>query len=546
MIRAEFNGIGCLGAVSFSLRQGVTPSTGSIAFPANSYPHETGDLLLRSENGAIILRDMYLVDPVESEAEGGHIIQATLADKRILWQYGWVRGEYNMPDETTGQPRKEKTIRELIDLCLETKYGVRVNYHSVPNYYPTVSWEFENPAMAVQEICNKYGLAVSLSPDGEVHVSSASYGRSVPGGYIMSREQTTLNKPVPQSIVVVGNKMVNQREYDLVPVGVEWSGHSSKAGFILPIDDLSYKPSAGWGKSILIKFHDVAEGEKRELALKCIFKWYGYLGGYGANAREFCLPWLGHIKDLTAAPNISGVDDEQQRAKPDVKVKGFESDGVSHKNQSAKTQRKIPYTLDYKRGIVKFAEWTGIIIDPGTGEPATDPMLHIHKTVAADVTITAAHETPCIQVSGSVWGNYYYQKSIPGGTLPPYLYRDHSITLYANNGTADSSQKSDLDAHCKNIAYKITDQFDRIDPKQYVYAELLSVTPHGEIKSVTWNVGENGYNTVISYGQEEIRPFLPSYNERINAKKTVALQWPTGRTLENQQNLKENIRRASL
>jgi len=540
MIYARFAGIGCLGSVSFSLRQGVTPSTGSVAFPVQFNPPAFGDLeLYDGRGGRVVLREMYLVDPVRSQAEGGDIIQATIADKRLLWQYGWVAGRYNTPHESIGEPYPEKSLEWLIGFAL-SNYGVSVRFVNIPVAYPTVDWNFTNPATAVQELCNQYGLAVSLDPDGSVWVSPAGEPRFFPGGNFISRELTVVNKPIPSSIIIVGNRIINQRDYSLQPVGVELGGVDPD-GTIKAINDLSYKPAAGWGKSILRDFTDVLDefgDEEYKLAQKCIFKWYGWIPtDVGYDSRQYCLPWLGHIKDLIEVPN-SILANTKERGVPVVGVAEIEGDGISYINGAlAKTKRS--FSLDYTRGIVKFAE-------PVVNIVAAGAQLIRAECTAAQVVITAAHED-CRgdgDTSVSPLQDHYYYVYPLGGILAPYVRTDPSLTLYSDTDVIDSVQFASLNAFTGQTAAKIATQFEYINPMQYVYAGLLSIPVYGAFKSVTWNAGEDGANTVVSLGVEEIRPFLPSYNERMTAKKTVALEWPTGLAISRRRASLEQTRKA--
>jgi len=498
MLRVTFGGCKCIGDVSFSLRQGVMPSTGSISFPANVRPPEQGDLSITSENGNLLIRDLHLINPVYTQSSGGDIMQATIADKRIEWRYGYLMGQYNQPDEETGRPSEEKKLDELFDLAFEP-YDIR-----------------------------SYFCIVVIAP---VNLPRVKYNRPV-----LSKEYQQITTPYPASIIIVGNQIVNQRDYSLVPVGVEWSGHGSQAGFLKAIDALSYTPTAGWGKSILRDFTDVTAGERRQLALKTIFKWYGYLGGTGRNARAFCLPWIGHITEMSELDNDS-IDGTPKRSSPYIKTNEIETDDITVCNGSTRIYEG-GYKLDYVRGIVRFDKEVVKIVAAGD-------QLKKAECQAATVTITAAHNCPPISQSSGVWGHYYYVKTLPGGTLPPLIHRDSSLTLYATNDTADSTQKNALDAHCEKIADQLAKRFDYQQPAQRVYPEILDVSPDGDLKSVTWNISpDSGYNTVLSWGREEVRPLLPSYEERTNQKRTYTLQWPTERIIESEQKHRQAIEQA--
>jgi len=535
MIQVRFAGIGCIGSFNFSLRHGVTPSTGSIAFPVNFTPPLVGNLLISDGFTSIVFGEMYLINPVRSQSESGDIIQATIADKRVCWQFGQVTGEYNIPDESTGKPRENVLLTELLSLIFAV-YAEFPIYIDIPIVYPAVSWDHVNPATAAQELMSKYGLSLSLDSNGAIYISPANHIRFFPPGWFMSRELTNLAKPYPSYIRIIGNRIINQNNFVLTPVGVEINGLDPD-GTIKAINDLSYTPSAGWGKSYLRYYTDVKTefGEDEyELALKCIYRWYAYIpSDDGYDKREYCLPWLGHIKNVMKVPNTI-LDDEEQRDRPFVKVDQVQRDGISGQNQGALKETEQSYSIDYARGIVKFTDEVVRMV-AGTAE------FEFVEAQGAAVTITAAYE----KKHGDVNDFYHYDLFL-GGSLPPLVHRDHSLTLFALNLTEDATQKVQLDAFAHSIAVKLAEQYFNVNPEQRVYAGLLPIIPYGEFKSVTWNLSESGVNTVVSKGVEEIRPFLPSFQERALQKKTVSLHWPSESMLDRGRQQSDENRRGGV
>jgi len=536
MIQVRFAGIGCVGDFNFSLRHGVTPSTGSIAFPVQFTPPLVGDLFISDGYTSIVFREMYLVDPVRTQSESGDIIQATLADRRLLWQHSSATGEFNLPDEGTGQPKHELSLAGLFDF-LFAAYGIWPTYILVPTVWPSVSWDHINPGTAAQELMSKYGLSLGLDNNGRVYISPANQPRAYPPGDFVTREYTMTPKPMPSLIRVVGNRVVKQGTYTLKPVGIEING-SDPDGTIKEIADLSYKPSAGWGKSWLIHFTDVKSefgDDEYRLALKCVYKWYAYIPtDTGYDKRQYTLPWLSHIKRIVKVPNTI-LDDEEQRDRPYVLVAEAETDGVKKENMSTAKETKRSYTLDHARGIVKF-DADDVVLKVAAGSSFV-----WDDAKAADVSIVAAHERKYGQAE-----DFYYYNFVLGGCLPPLVHRDHSLTWYWTGETPDTTQQAELDAYSHEIALRIAGRFQNVNPEQRVYAGLVPIVPYGEFKSVTWNLGEAGVTTVVSRGVEEIRPFLPSFSERVMQKKTVTLQWPAESLLDRRRAILENARRGGI
>jgi len=273
VIRAFYGNVPLIGRVSFTLRQGIAPSTGAIAFPAGVNLPVVADLRLNDGDREIVINDLYLVDPVEAWSESGQIVQATIADKRWLWKYGAISGSYNVPSDY-GVPVQEQTLKQLITTCLS---GLTVNYfHVVDNVYPTVEWDYDSPAEAVQALCHQYGLAVCVSLNGQIWIAPETEERpDVEIGIGEIAKEITFQTPdTPASINVIGNPIINQETFECYAVGIERFDHGTYPNKLRPIADLSYKPAEGWGKSILIDFEDITNILHKKLAKQCIYRYF--------------------------------------------------------------------------------------------------------------------------------------------------------------------------------------------------------------------------------------------------------------------------------
>lgn len=531
MISITYNGKNAIGGFSFILGQGLTPSTGSICFPADNSPvinGQPGSLVINCDGQSIAFSDIYLVNPITVESEDGQVVQATLADKRYRWKYGFLRGKYNQLDQTTGKPKEERVLTDLLDEAFAV-FNEKPVYYDIDVLYPVINWEFIEPVAAIEELCKKYSLCVAISPSGQVHISSTTYNKqSFNQTSVSYRERSNNWQLKPRSLVIVGDFMEVINLVDLQPVGVEITGQSD-AGTIKPINDLSYKPVEGWAKALTNDFASIYKSNKpwkeaQSLAKQCVFKWYAYIPSDNSieNSREVKLPWLG---EYTVKNSVSS---EMVRVKPSIFVNCMLFDYSTTKNNVNDNEEPaiedLDFSLDYKNGILKFKN---PVIKKLEGSSNFDP----NMIEAAIIKLWIAHKTTPKRLSKGLYGNYYYEKPL-GGIMPSFFSKDDSLILYAYEGTVNGMDKQDiynktsLDEYCSRLADTIAKKFDTTRPEQYTFEEILNVTPIGELKSVSWRVDENGWNTVISMGQEEIEPFLPSYNERIGITKTTALHWP--------------------
>jgi len=542
MIKVNYNGYNATGNFSFYLKQGTGPSTGSIAFPLGAAPTidgNPGTLAISCDGQSVVFNDVYLVNPTRVESEGGQILQATLADKRYRWRFGYLRAKYNQLDPTTGKPKEDKPLTEILTEALSV-YNESPVFMQIPDdIYPTINWEFADPAQAIEELLQRYSLALSISPAGQVTIASVSYNQSFTQSNVSYHEYSN-NRPLePIGVIVVGDFMEVMRCFNLKPVGIEISTHAD-AGQIKEIDDLSYKPAEGWGKAVLNNFESLIVNnepwkEAQALARQCIFKWYGYIPEDESieNSREQLLPWLGSVTEFK--------NNELVKGKPYILAKHQLIDSVSFKNNTDGNPIKseFDFSLDYKNGILKFTNPTFKKSDTASSFGTTE-------VEAAEVELIVSVKTTPTKTNG-YWGNYYYEHPI-GGVLPYYMHKEESLKLYGHSWHYTQDRvynKSELDTYAEKIARLIAKKFDTIRPEQYTFERLLNVTPIGQVKSVSWHVDEHGWKTIVSFGQEEIQPYLPSYQERVGIKKTDALHWPVSQLNKEKMNQDEAIERTN-
>jgi len=533
-IKATFGGVKLTGDVSFTLKLGTKPSTGSISVPSNIKLPNKGNLVLSDGTKSITIKELYLVEPVYSEADGGAFTQATIADRRILWANSGYFLTYNTPD-ADNKPTQEKTLEQILTECFQWLNETKVRFFALPEVYPPVEGDGQPIISVIDDLCERYALAVALTSSGEIYISPINEYRDFHRGWVTSREFTQLTPIIPSHIVIAGKRIINETTFSLVPIGIE-SSDQTDAGALKPIDELSYKPSAGWGKSILLGFSDLPEGEKRDLALKCVYKWYAWLGNKEDRRKK--LPWLSTTseikKDLFYADDANG---EPKRRQPWLEVSHVQGDGILYKNVDTSENKEHPpysFTIDYDRGIVKFDT------EVCKMKNYTAPTNSLIEVEPATVTIHIAHELR------NNSGDFYAYSYSLGGKGKPYVHKCGDIQAYALEGVINSTEKQELDSYAKELAEKVAKKWQgEFWPVQGVYVGMADVTPWGRFKSVSWRVSEQGATTTICAGQEEIQPFLPSYKERINQTKTTTLHWPSSSALDERRKSVEQGRKAS-
>jgi hypothetical protein len=151
----------------------------------------------------------------------------------------------------------------LLDAMGETSYDV-ADLPTDPR--PKVEWDYENPAAALASLCDELGFKVVLQLDGTVALRQAGFGAALPSGPQMSIS-TEIDPPErPDKITVITGRSRFQADVKLKAVGLDTDGK------IKPINDLSYKPAAGWVLGDITEFLDLATKEISEMAKRSVFR----------------------------------------------------------------------------------------------------------------------------------------------------------------------------------------------------------------------------------------------------------------------------------
>lgn len=491
ILGATFGGFN-VSSLEFNLASGVSPGTGSLVFNDTTLNIPTTGTLIMTDNiDVVTLNSIYAVNPrIEQDSINGAQLVVTIYDRRWAWKFGAMVGQYNK-QTSSGSPAEDVTLATLIGYILTELGESNTVLINIPTVYPEVNWEFENPGNALDELLRRYGLTISqdTTNNGRFVICPFDETRTLPSGDIEADTVTASNFIRPTNIVLVGERKINQVLFeDLVPVGEDTDGT------IKLIDNLSFAP-ADWGKELLACFSNIADERERELAEKCIYKWYSI--DWAVEERTEILPLLNEIADTVTA------EGNEEHDKPYVLGVKTIWNGTTFKTLS-ESRIDSGYTIDKKLGIAKFNE-PQITITNSDGPDAGNFEL-------AELDMVAAYEMKL----GDRDDFLYYERVVQGGTEPDAIHKDSSIVGYYLDGVLQNV------VDLADYADGVLDNLELIYVPQYPiilrYPGIWQYGAYGVIRSVSYSISDSGGTTEIQKNIEVPRLQSEGYKEKLQKR----------------------------
>ena len=228
------------------------------------------------------------------------------------------------------------------------------------------------------------------------------------------------NLSFPTHVYLVGGRKIYQQTFlNLIPVGEDTDGSIKR------INELSYAPTGVggetyvheiWGKELLACYSNIADITQRELAEKCIFKWYAI--DYTLYDKTKVLPLLNIIADTVTEEGTEEHD------KPYVMGKKTIWDGTTFKTLS-KARLSEGWSIDKKLGIVKFSQ-------PVTRTYNDTETSAAIGFIGAELDLIAAYE----RKEGDYDDFIFWYRNVSGGTERPSVHKEGSLLgYYLDTGT---------------------------------------------------------------------------------------------------------------
>lgn len=492
---------------SFTLSQGINPSTGFIEIPAGrGLPREEGDLTLWYQDQRITLRNCRIGNAAYSSSRGGKKITLQILDRRWKWQFGRISGLYNRrrPDETI-DPETEATPQELAEKLLRAMGESTFSVSALPNFSrPEIDWAAANPAQELLKLCEGLGCRIVLGLDDVVRIVRQGQGLSLPSGGTLSRGDGIDPNERPDALVCIGSPTRYQCRLLLEAVGLDVDE------VIVPIDNLTYRPDGGWEKEwpeVMagvsdreITLRDGTKTTPRKLALQTVFRWYRVLNGQSIPElkpdrqifREDVIPLPTTLVDTYE--DAEGV----KREKPAYVIgEAWYDELDTYENTAIGTRINLPFSINSERAVVEFSKpLVTLDVEAGESLPARIELVAAVAVNDPETRQPQRYERTRPLTSAGA-GSKIVRPIIREEIRQTFVasYDDSGRVSEVTENTKDIEKEADyyLDGIVAEYTSPVTD--DR------TYPGILPIPVDGAIEQVTWNYSGQ-WTTRASRGTE--------------------------------------------
>lgn len=483
------------------------PQTGNIA--------SMGTLQFGNEGTVIEMRDCLVDRPNYRMSTSGHSIGLVLLDRRWRWKYATVTGRYNVP-LADGSFLNQKSAQELATLCFQAMGEPGAIVGEIPSdCYPEVAWDATRADVALDELCEMFGCEPTLLLSDAAAIIRYGFGNVPPNNLDIQSLGITIDPPtIPKTLRAICNKTVVQCRMEYEAVGVD------RDGSVVPINDLTYKPSGGWEtEADWTEFPAVTEFSDRLLAAQSVGKMYrpvsfadGTMIVPGLDVEidsiERLTPFRSRLLETFT------VDDDLVFNVPKA-VGKYWVEGSPTVSQNTDDYEAInqPFRFDRGTGAVTFEK----------------PLLKRNDSsqwVPADLLVTVAFS---VERSDSLIPiRAEFTRDIGGSSGEVVLetkIRPHMIVCRYDDAV-DSTVISELTDNWSEIEgeadialQRVAETYVTQSAGQIVYRNIHPLFTDGIIRQVYWSIGPSGFTTVASVNAEGI-PNCPRLADRRNWRRS--------------------------
>ena len=543
---ATYPGVQNVLSATYTLTAGITPSVVQMEIiPQTQQIAAVGDVVFVHGNTTLTIPGCRADQASMVRGSNGTLVSFSLVDRRWKWKFGEIYGHYNQRDaDGLIINATEKTPQQLATLCLQAM-GETADVSQIPNNArEEVQWIGENPAEALANILEPFGMLVVLRMDSSVGIVKQGVGAALPSDASLIEQQVASNPPeVPATIRILGAPVRYQAQLKLEAVGYE------ENGTLKPIEQLSYVPPGGWGNTTMF----FTGSSNPKLAMRDVFRLYriadmtsmiprnivtipdsptdvvapipiGNIGGGGqvgggqqqfqpAAGGQYTVQYRREILPLLQGLVETRLDQNgPKKRKPERVLGSYWVGNIAIANPLNSGTNYDPYTgqftIDYDLGLVRFNDQVTRWNDAQKQFLAAELYLECSFSVRQQTT------------GADLRWSYTKTTNAPNGYGVEIVRREEiqwEKWLKRMPNLAEEWQiknaKVDLDIISEYYAAGRLSQYVTGEGSSGRYVGMKAISPDGAITQVSWEITASGCYTSASR-QYEPAPYVPPHKER--------------------------------
>lgn len=517
---------------TYTALHGEQPGIAVIETRINSSPASIGDIEVYYGSEYWKIRDCKLIDFNSDFDDQGILYRWTLHDRRWRWQFTEITGHYNRRTKNNKLiAYSERTPQQLATLCLRAMGEQGFDVSRLPNTTkPEVVWVASNAAQELSKLCASLGCRLVFDPASDrTSIHRTGVGAKLPIRADLDQASEAFVEPArPSQIRIVYGETRVQAQVKLKAVGREKTDPDAidSSGEIKAIDDLSYKPTNGWGLESML-FPSLT-GEELALANEWIYRAYRLDPEsdpikINIDRFSFTVDRLEQIEDISLELN-SGFKDpngfpfsETAHVDGTYYIRNLGKPINSNETEDDDDERcPFDFSLDAENKLIKFSEQV-VKYDDSSGGGAWSP---------AEIWLTCTFKIRDTRNNQGIHRAHYLHKTQSSGGFGTSVIKRDELKYTIIDAGSSGGDKFNIGNWQSNLVQDKLEEQGRFYAEQaalkYVangsgdarYFSLFAPRLDGAIQSVTWSFGENGAETILNRNSEP--DYVETkYNERI-------------------------------